>query len=481
MTFDPAPCIPAPSTLPGVTESPVLSFLGAAGTVTGSRFLVRAGGASVLVDCGMFQGVRELRQLNWDTFPVDPATIDAVVLTHAHLDHVGYLPVLVRRGFRGPVITAEWTPELARIVLADSGHLQEEEAEFANRKGYSKHHPALPLYTQEEAEKVAAVLTGIPKGQPVEVVEGVRATFHRAGHILGSATVLLELPGGRRVLFSGDLGRPVHPLLAPPEPPPDCDVLVVESTYGNRRHEDTAAAMQRLADTVVRTSARGGTVVIPAFAVDRTEVILCALTDLVADGRIPDLPVYVDSPMAMAVLDVYKEAVARRSDEVRGDVDAGRLLQVGGRVKEAVSREESMAIDALHTPAIVISASGMASGGRVLHHLARRLPDRRNSVVLAGYQAEGTRGRSLADGASTVKLLGRYVPVRAEIVTIDAFSVHADSRELISWMGSARREPEVTYVVHGEPASAGALTAAVETELHRSAVVPRWKERVRLD
>ncbi len=459
----------------------MLSFLGAAGTVTGSRFLLKSGGSTVLVDCGMFQGMRELRDLNWAEFPVDPVSIDAVILTHAHLDHVGYLPVLARGGFAGPVLAAEWTPELARIVLADSGHLQEEEVEFANRKGYSKHHPAMPLYTQAEAEKAAALVTGVPKRRSVEVVEGVRARFHRAGHILGSATVLLELRGGRRILFSGDLGRPLHPLLAAPEPPPDCDVLVVESTYGNRRHEDTAEAMQKLADTVVRTAARGGTVVIPAFAVDRTEVILCALTDLVAAGRGPDLPVYVVSPMAMAVLEVYRDAVGRRSEEIRGGVDAARLLQVGGRVKEAVSREESMAIDALDTPAIVISASGMASGGRVLHHLARRLPDRHNSVVLAGYQTEGTRGRALADGASTVKLLGRYVPVRAEIVTIDAFSVHADSQELIDWMGTAANPPEITYVVHGEPNSAGALMTSIETDLHRAAVVPRWKERVRLD
>lgn len=459
----------------------MLSFLGAAGTVTGSRFLLNTARSTILVDCGMFQGTRELRDLNWADFPFDPGSIDAVILTHAHLDHVGYLPVLVRAGFDGPVLAADWTPELARIVLADSGHLQEEEAEFANRKGYSKHHPALPLYTEAEAEKAAALIEGHPKGRPVEAAEGVRATFHRAGHILGSATVLLELGEGRRILFSGDLGRPIHPLLSPPEPPPDCDVLVVESTYGNRIHEGTAEAMEKLADTVVRTAARGGTVVIPAFAVDRTEVILCALTDLVAAGRVPDLPVYVDSPMAMAVLGVYRDAVGRRSEEIRSEVDAARLLQVGGRVREAPSREDSMAIDALDTPAIVISASGMASGGRVLHHLARRLPDRRNSVVLAGYQSEGTRGRSLADGASTVKLLGRYVPVRAEIVTIDAFSVHADSGELISWMGRAQNAPEITYVVHGEPDSAGALVRSMDDDLHRHAVVPRWKERVRLD
>lgn len=257
-----------------MTRAPLLSFLGAAGTVTGSRFLLRSGDATVLVDCGMFQGTRDLRDLNWTRFPTDPGSIDAVVLTHAHLDHVGYLPVLVREGFTGPVFAPQWTPELARIVLTDSGHLQEEEAEFANRKGYSKHHPALPLYTESEAAGAAAAIAGVEVGTRFEVVAGVHATFHPAGHILGSASVLMEVPGGRSVLFTGDLGRPVHPLLAPPAAPVAADVLVTESTYGNRRHEDTASALQRLADAVVRTAERGGTVVIPAFAVDRTEVIL---------------------------------------------------------------------------------------------------------------------------------------------------------------------------------------------------------------
>lgn len=466
---------------PTVTHPPLLSFLGAAGTVTGSRFLVRSADATILVDCGMFQGTRDLRDLNWARFPADPATIDAVVLTHAHLDHVGYLPVLVREGFAGAVFAPRWTPELATIVLNDSGHLQEEEADFANRKGYSKHHPALPLYTESDAAAAAELITGVDVGTRVEVVDGIHLTFHRAGHILGSASALIEVPGGRRVLFSGDLGRPVHPLLSPPDPPPDCDVLVTESTYGNRRHEDTSTALTRLADAVVRTTARGGTVVVPAFAVDRTEVLLCALSDLLAARRIPDVPIFVDSPMALAVLDVYREAVAQHDPSIRPDVDAGRLLEVGGRVKEAFSREESMAIDALDSPAIVISASGMASGGRVLHHLFRRLADRRNTVILAGYQTEGTRGRSLADGADEVKLLGRYVPVRAEIVAIDAFSVHADSDELIRWMKLSPRAPEVTYIVHGEPDAANALRSRIRSELDRVAVIPRWKEVLRLD
>ena len=464
-----------------MSNPPLLSFLGAAGTVTGSRFLLRSGSSSVLVDCGMFQGIRELRDLNWAEFPVDPSSIDAVVLTHAHLDHVGYLPVLVRGGFAGPVVAAPWTPELARIVLVDSGHLLEEEASFANRMGYSKHHPALPLYTENDAVAAAARIQSRCLGEAVDLCDGVRVTFRPAGHILGSASVLIELAGGRTVLFSGDLGRPHHPLLAPPAPPPDCDALVVESTYGDRRHEDTEAALTRLADAISRTAERGGTVVVPAFAVDRTEVLLCALADLVAAGRVPRLPIYVDSPMAMAVLEVYRKAISLRTAEIQQGVDLSRLVQVGGAVTEAPLREDSMAIDRLDEPSIVISASGMATGGRVLHHLSRRLPDPRSTVILAGYQSEGTMGRAIADGASTVKMLGRYVPVRAEVVCIDAFSVHADASELLAWMGKSRRKPEMTYVVHGEPHSAAALRTSIETRLGRGAVVPRWKETVRLD
>lgn len=462
-------------------KPPLLRFLGAAGTVTGSRHLLRTGSSTILVDCGMFQGTRELRDLNWADFPVDPASIDAILLTHAHLDHVGYLPVLVRRGFAGPVIAARWTPELARIVLLDSGHLLEEEAAFANRMGYSKHHPALALYTEREAEDAAARIQGRGLGDTFEPADGVKATFRPAGHILGSATVLIESAEGPRILFSGDLGRPHHPLLAPPDPPADSDVLVVESTYGDRTHEDTAAAMDRLADAISRTARRGGTVVIPAFAVDRTEVLLNALTDLVAGGRIPRLPIYVDSPMAMSVLEVYRKAIIEHAPEIATGVDLTRLQAVRGEIHEAPAPEDSKAIDRLEDPAIVISASGMATGGRVLHHLARRLPDSRNTVILAGYQSEGTRGRALVDGAATLKMLGRYVPVRSEIVTIDAFSVHADASELLAWMGAARRQPDMTYVVHGEPHSARALRDAVESDLGRSAVVPRWKETVRLD
>ena len=459
---------------------PTLTFLGATRTVTGSRFLIRHGDTAVLVDCGMFQGRRSLRDLNWSEPPFDASAVDAVVLTHAHLDHVGWLPVLVRRGFAGRVVSASWTPELARIVLADSGHLQEDEAAFANRMGYSKHHPALPLYTQAEGETAASLVTSAALGSPVEVAEGIRATFRPAGHILGSATVEIGLPDGTRVLFSGDLGRPHHPLLVPPAPPPECDVLVVESTYGSRRHEDAVAALERLATAVTETANRGGTVVVPAFAVDRTEVLLAALGDLARAGRIPELPVYVDSPMASAVLSVYRRAMQTADPEVRPGTDPARALDAGGDVQESTTREESIAIDSLATPSIVISSSGMATGGRVLHHLARRLPDPRSTVILAGYQAEGTRGRALADGARAIKFHGHYVPVRAEVVNIDAFSVHADSDELVSWMASQPVPPDTTFVIHGEAASSEALSDRIDSELGRLAVVPSWGETVRL-
>lgn len=459
---------------------PTLTFVGATRTVTGSRFLLRHGAATVLVDCGMFQGRRSLRDLNWSAPPFDASMVDAVVLTHAHLDHVGWLPVLMRHGFSGRIVSAGWTPELARIVLSDSGHLQEEEAAYANRAGYSKHHPALPLYTQAEGEEAASLITSAAFGSTVEVAEGIRVTFRPAGHILGSATVEIELAGAARLLFSGDLGRPHHPILVPPAPPPACDVLVVESTYGDRHHEQTETAMERLARSITETAKRGGTVVVPAFAVDRTEVLLSALGDLARAGRIPRLPVYVDSPMASAVLRVYRRAMEARDPEIRPDTDPARALDAGGDVHESTTREQSICIDGLATPSIVISSSGMATGGRVLHHLSRRLPDPRSTVVLAGYQAEATRGRALVDGARALKIHGRYVPVRAEVVNIDAFSVHADADELLAWMASQQQAPGTTFVVHGEAASSEALAARIDSGLGRLAVVPSYRETVRL-
>ncbi|HEU5085437.1 MAG TPA: MBL fold metallo-hydrolase [Acidimicrobiales bacterium] len=462
------------------SPSPLLHFLGAAGTVTGSRFLVEAGRRRVLVDCGLFQGAKDLRVRNWSRFPVEPASIDAVVLTHAHLDHVGYLPALARDGFAGPVLCTPFTAELADIVLEDSARLQEEEAAYANRAGYSKHRPALPLYTRDDAELALSLVEPVDLGVDVTVAEGVTAHLRTAGHILGAATVELTLhESGRRLLFTGDLGRTNHPLLRPPDDPPAAvDVVVTESTYGNRDHDEEAEALDAMADLISRTAERGGTVVIPAFAVDRTEVVLLALARLRAAGRIPELPVYADSPMALRVLEVYRAAIDERAPELR-PLEGDPFAAVG-TVREVHTSDESRKLHDLPYPAIIVSASGMATGGRVLHHLARRLPDHRNAVILPGFQAAGTRGRQLADGARAVKMLGSYIPVRAEVLQLNAFSVHADAHELIGWLGRMRVPPDIAFVVHGEEEAADALRARLDDELTWAAVVPRAGERVRI-
>lgn len=461
--------------------APLLRFLGGAGSVTGSRFLLDLPQARLLVDCGLFQGLKELRERNWHEFPVPPASIDAVLLTHAHVDHSGYLPALARNGFAGPVYATADTVALSRIMLPDSGRLQEEDADYAARKGFSKHRPPLPLYTEADAERVLRQLRPVPFDQPVPVARGASATFHPSGHILGSAVVALRLDGTapRTIAFSGDLGRPHHPILRPPAAPPDCDLLVVESTYGDRRHDDEAS-MRAFEEALERTVARRGMVVIPSFAVDRTEVVLFHLRRLILAGRLPVLPVYVDSPLALAALSVYRAAIRAG----RPDVDPfppGEDPFDTGNLHETRTLVQSKAIHTQRGPGIIISASGMASGGRVLHHLAHRLPNPEDTVILAGYQAEGTRGRTLAGGAKTVKMLGRYVPVRAEIVHVPAFSVHADQDELIGWLRTAPRAPETVYVVHGEPAAAAGLATAVEKTLGWPAVIPRYLEQVRLD
>jgi metallo-beta-lactamase family protein len=462
--------------------APTLRFLGAARTVTGSRFLVDTARARLLVECGLFQGLKDLRLRNWDRFPVDPRSVHAVVLTHAHLDHSGYLPSLVKQGFAGPAFCTPNTDALCRILLPDSGRLQEEDAAYANRKGFSKHEPALPLYDEADAVRALARLRPVPFDTPTEVAPGVRMTFRRAGHILGSAWVRLELGDGEAdtVLFSGDLGRPHHPILLPPDPPVACGTLLFESTYGGRRHDEVGAEAS-LAEAIVRTAERGGAVVIPAFAVDRTEVLLLTLRRLEAEGRIPHLPVYVDSPMALASLHVYERAAAAGDAEIRPEL-RGRGDPFDPRdLVEAHDVEASKAIHDARLPAIIVSASGMATGGRVLHHLARRLPEAKNAIVMVGYQAAGTRGRSLLEGAPALKLLGRYVPVRAEIVDAGGFSVHADQREMLDWLASAPSPPRVAFAVHGEPEASFALQGAVVRELGWNAVVPGDGERVRLD
>ena len=457
-----------------------VTFLGGAGTVTGSKTLVESGEHRVLVDCGLFQGERELRRRNWAPLPIQASSIEAVMLTHAHLDHCGYVPRLCADGFTGLVRATRTTAALAEIVLLDSAHLLEEEARHAGAHGYSKHATPRPLYDTQDAQRAVDRLTATPYDQPTKVAPGMTATWQPAGHILGSATVHVQLDeGGPSVLFSGDLGRDGHPLLRPPAPPPQADFVVVESTYGNRAHSVRNPA--RLAEVVNRTVARGGSMLIPAFAVDRTEVLLCALKELFRTGQIPKVPVYVDSPMALRALAVYRDALERGDADVR-DRDARDADPFStGDLTALTTVEASRTVNVPSFPSIVISASGMATGGRVLHHLAAQLPDPRNTVLLVGFQAGGTRGRALAEGARSLKIHGRYVPVRAEVVDLEDFSVHADADEILRWLGAMPEPPSTCFVVHGEQSSSSTLRDRIESELGWTAVVPRPDERVLCD
>lgn len=436
------------------TPPATLQFLGGAGTVTGAMYLVRAAGAEVLLDCGLFQGLKPLRLKNWGQRVADPAGLAAVILSHAHIDHVGYLPLLVRQGFRGPVYCTAATGDLARVLLPDSAHLQEEEAERANRRGYSKHHPALPLYTVEDAYAALELLRHQSYDTPFSAGPGIKALFRRAGHILGAVTIGLEF-GGVRLVYSGDLGRWNRPMLRDPAMVSTADVLLLESTYGDRQHPE--GGEEQLARVVTEAARRGGALLIPAFAVDRTQEILWMLQQLERQRRIPALPVYIDSPLAIAATQIY----ARHPDDI--DQAEPALQSAGYRIAQTPA--ESKALNDLTGPVIIISASGMATGGRILHHLALRLPDERTTVLLAGFQGAGTRGRLLEDGAREIKMLGRLVPVRARVEKIDALSAHADRNEILRWLEGFRRPPRITYLVHGEPVAARALAAAIRARL----------------
>ncbi|MEU6378710.1 MBL fold metallo-hydrolase [Streptomyces sp. NPDC046909] len=456
----------------------LLTFLGAVGTVTGSKFLVESDHARVLVDCGLFQGLADLRRRNWRRLPCDGADIETVVVTHAHLDHCGYLPRLVRHGFRGRIVTTEFTARLMEIVLRDSAKLQTEAARHANEHGWSKHRPAQPLYDDTDVDRTLKLLDPVPTGTTTDIATGTTVTLHSAGHILGSAWARLTLEDGRTLAVSGDLGRPGHPLLRPPEPFSGADVLLMESTYGNRRHEEDAGRAH-FTSVLTRTLARGGTVVIPAFALDRTEVVLHELAELRRTGRLPaEVPVYVDSPMALAALDVYRDAVLTRAPELRPEVTAaGPAVLSPEPFLVARSVQESVDISGHGGPAVIVSASGMATGGRVLHHLRRVLPDPRNAVVVVGFAAQGTRARDLVDGARALKMFGEYVPVRAQVADVPHFSAHADAGQILDWLRHAE-PPRMTYLVHGEPDAAAALRDRIDHTLGWNAVVPRSGEHV---
>jgi metallo-beta-lactamase family protein len=455
-----------------------LTFLGGVGTVTGSKTLVETEDGRFLVDCGLFQGPREIRERNWQPFPIAPERIDAVVLTHAHLDHVGYLPALVHDGFTGPVYCTPNTAELAAIIMRDSARLQEEDTTFARKKGFSRHAQPRPLYDSADAEQAITQLQPIEFGTPFTPIPNVTGRFDPGGHILGSSITTITDVRGRTTVFSGDLGRDVHPLLVEPMHPLNADAIVVESTYGDRQHEDLDAEIEEMAAAITRTVKRGGSVVIPAFAVDRTEVLIKTLRDLQDQHRIPLAPIHVDSPMALAALRVYRQAIANADPEIRSSAIAqGTDIIDLPNMHEATTPQESMALDRGGAQ-IIVSASGMGTGGRVVHHLKALLPDNDNTVILVGYQAVGTLGRALQDGATQVKVHGQYVKVRAEIVTVGAFSVHADADELIDWIRSADRLPSQVFINHGEPEASAALASRIAQTFDIVAVVPTPGERV---
>lgn len=447
-----------------------LEFLGATGTVTGSKYLV-TGESRVLVDCGLFQGYKQLRLRNWAPPPFDPAALDAVVLTHAHIDHSGYLPLLVKRGFRGRIRCSDATAHLCEILLRDSAHLQEEEAENANRYGYSKHKPALPLYTRADADAALKRLAPVEFDREFEPAPGLRATLRRAGHILGASIV--ELREGRRSLaFSGDLGRPHDPVMNPPAAIDGADLLVLESTYGDRRHPsiDTGA---EIAAVVSRTAARGGVVVAPAFAVGRAQALLLHLHRLKASGAIPSaLPIYVDSPMAADVTQVY---LAHPREHRLDPAECRALASVARFV---ATPDESRALDQSSWPMVILAGSGMATGGRVLRHLKRFAPDPRNTILFTGFQAGGTRGDSLVRGAGEVKIHGAYVPVRAEVRNLETLSAHADYEEILEWLARMRTPPRRLCLTHGEPAAADALRKRIEERFGWRCEVPDYIEEI---
>jgi metallo-beta-lactamase family protein len=468
-----------------------LTFLGAAGTVTGSKHFLQVDGLQVLIDCGLFQGLKELRLRNWEPLPLDPAGLDAVVLTHAHLDHCGYLPRLVASGFRGRIFCTPATKDLCSLVLPDSAHLQEEDARDANREGYTKHSPAQPLYTSADAARTLTLLQPVGYNRPMPLgPSGVRhhsvtgrspsptVEFVNAGHLLGSAYARIRI-GDTTILFGGDLGRYSRPVLPDPSPIAEADYLLLESTYGDRLHPPDDGG-ERLARIVNETVQRGGKVIIPAFAIGRVEEVLYWLKRLEDEKRIPVLPVFVDSPMATAALQFY----AARAGELDPELNSGQRRVSAfatTRLVTVSSPQQSSDLIASRQPSIVISSSGMATGGRVLRHLAVALPNPKHTILFVGYQAPGTRGRLLVDGATQVKLLGRDVPVAARIEQIDSMSAHADAGEIMRWLSGFTRAPQMTFLVHGEPIALTALAARIGTERQWPVHIASYRESIELN
>jgi metallo-beta-lactamase family protein len=480
-----------------------ITFLGAAQTVTGSKYILDTGSAKVLIDAGLFQGLKELRERNWQNLPIPPKELDAIVLTHAHLDHCGYLPRLVSQGFRGRVFCTAGTKDLCRLVLPDSGRIQEEDAANANKHRYSRHEIALPLYTEADALNAVSLLQPVGYDRPLPVADGIEVDFINAGHLLGSAYARIRT-GGKTILFGGDLGRFGRPVLPDPTMVEEADYLLVESTYGNRVHDPDDDG-EKLATLIRETAARGGKMIVPAFAIGRVEELLYWIKRLEEEKRIPILPVFVDSPMAIDALARYTERLQeldpemqpeqvdevaphgpaahesrdRRRQQARQERDVCAFCTQ--RFRTIGSAQESKELTASKMPSIVISASGMATGGRVLHHLKAALPDPRNSVVFAGYQAEGTRGRRLVDGERAVKIHGQMIPVNAPIAKVDSMSAHADSNEILRWLKGFKAPPRRTFLVHGEPPAMQPLQARVTSELGWTVHAPAWREKVDLE
>jgi metallo-beta-lactamase family protein len=457
---------------------PTLTFLGAAQTVTGSKYLVETDSHRVLVDCGLFQGLRELRRRNWDDLPVDPRSITAVVLTHAHLDHTGLLPRLVAHGFQGRIFCTPGTADLTRLVLPDAGRLQEEDARQANKHRYTRYDVAEPLFTEADAFRAITMLQPVGFDRPMTVAPGIEISYRNAGHLLGSAYVRMTFPGGgSSILFGGDIGRYGRPVLPDPTPVETAaDILLLESTYGDRDHEPDDDG-ERLAAIIRETVKLGGKVVIPAFAIGRVEEVLYWLQRLERQRRIPVVPVFVDSPMAVDALKFYRARTMELDPDTRPK-DRDVLAFATQRFQTVNSTQQSKDLTASRASAIVISASGMATGGRVLHHMKAALRDPKHTILFVGYQAEGTRGRALVEGATTVKMHGELVPVNARIEKVDSMSAHADRSELVRWLKTFPAPPTTTYLVHGEPGPMATFKEKIAAELGWHVEVPGYKQSV---
>lgn len=449
-----------------------ITFLGATQTVTGSKFLLEAKDKKILIDCGMFQGLKDLRIRNWAQFPVDIESIDAVILTHAHIDHSGYLPALFNKGYRGPVYTTDATKDLCGVLLPDAGYLQEEEARYANKRGYSKHHPALPLFTEQDGRNCLELFQSFKQHEEFNVGDDIKVKFTPAGHILGSACVHIS-DGQKSVVFSGDVGRPHDVIMKAPEAIQMADYLVIESTYGNRLHDQTNPK-EKLRDIINKTIKRNGIVIIPSFAVGRTQTVLHLIADLKANGLIPNIPVYLNSPMAIKATGIF----CKHKDEHRlADDECNQACDVAEYVH---TPEQSKNLNLKKDPMVIISASGMATGGRILHHLKAFVGNPNNTVLFMGFQAAGTRGEAMRSGADRIKIHGEYFPVRAEIASIDSLSAHADYRELLDWLKNMKTPPKKTFIVHGEPSAQDSFRRLIEDELKWAVEIPSYKDTVTL-